>query len=88
MQLFITDLETDLEPRYERYVGLDNGLLDLLHLALINEGVILSLPTSDHIYFSFMHDEAAFDEISAALTTVLEKYPFAEAYRERTGRGD
>ena len=79
MQIFITDLQ----PQYERYVGLDNTLLDLLHLALINEGVILSLPTSDHIYFSFMHDQAAFDEISAALTTVLEKYPFAEAYRER-----
>ena len=86
MQLFITDLETDLEPQYEHYVGLDNTLLDLLHLALINEGVILSLPTSDHIYFSFMHDEAAFDEISAALTTVLEKYPFAEAYREQLQR--
>ena len=83
MQLFITDLETGLEPRYEHYVGLDSAPLDLLHLALINEGVILSLPTSDHIYFSFMHDEAAFDEISAALTTVLEKYPFAAAYRER-----
>ena len=79
MQLFVTDLE----PRYERYVGLDNTLLDLLHLALINEGVILSLPTSDHVYFSFMHDQAAFDEISAALTTVLSKYPFAEAYQEQ-----
>ena len=83
MQLFITDLETDLEPQYEDYVGLDNTLLDLLHLALINEGVILSLPTSDHVYFSFVHNQAAFDEISTALTTVLEKYPFAEAYRER-----
>ena len=83
MQLFITDLETDLEPQYEHYVGLDNTLLDLLHLALINEGVILSLPTSDHVYFSFVHNQAAFDEISTALTTVLEKYPFAEAYRER-----
>lgn len=80
MQLFITDLE----PDFERYVGLDGELQDLFHLALINQGVILSLPTSDHIYFSFMHDQAAFDEIAAAVVTVLDQYPFAEAYRERT----
>jgi len=79
MQMFITDLE----PDFERYLGLDNELLDLFHLALINEGVILTLPTSNHIYFSFVHDQAAFDEIAAAVVTVLDKYPFAEAYREQ-----
>lgn len=79
MQFFITDLE----PQYESYIRLDNTLLDLVHLALINEGVLLSLPTSNHIYFSFMHDQAAFDEIAATLTRVLEKYPFAEAYQEQ-----
>ena len=79
MQLFITDLE----PDYERYLALDNTLLDLFHLALINEGVVLTLPTSNHIYFSFVHDQAAFDEIAAAVVTVLDKHPFAEAYREQ-----
>lgn len=79
LQLFITDRA----PQYESYVSLNNKLLDLLHLALINEGVILSLPTSNHSYFSFMHDQASFDEISTALKAVLEKYPFSEAYAEQ-----
>jgi glutamate-1-semialdehyde 2,1-aminomutase len=79
MQLFITDVE----PKFENFVGVNTELQDLLHLAMINEGVILSLPTSDHMYFSFMHDHEAFGEIAAALDVVLEKYPFAEAFREQ-----
>jgi len=77
MQMFITDLE----PSFERYLALDNEILDLFYLALINEGVILTLPTSNHIYFSFTHDEAAMSEIAAGVVTVLDKYPFAEAVR-------
>ena len=83
MQLFMTDLE----PDFERYLRLDSELLDLFHLALINEGVILTLPTSDHVYFSFMHDQAAFDEIADAVVRVLDKYPFADAYRESRQKG-
>ena len=79
MQLFITDLE----PDFESYLALNNEILDLIFLALINEGVILSLPTSNHIYFSFMHDHAAFGEIASALDRVLEKSPFAEAYQQQ-----
>ena len=80
MQLFLTEDK----PSFERYSSLDNELLDIFYLALINEGVMLSLPTSNHIYFSFMHDDAAFDEIKRAVVTVLRKYPFREAYSEQT----
>ncbi len=82
MQIFLTDQA----PEFEAYSRLDNAVLDLLFLGLINEGVILSLPTSNHIYFSFMHDEAAFDEIADALARVLDRVPLGEAYRQRIER--
>lgn len=80
MQLFISDLP----PSYEAYAEINNELLDLVYLALLSEGVMLSLPTSNHVYFSFMHDQADFDEIVAAVRTVLEKYPIARAYKQLT----
>jgi len=82
MQLFATTAD----PSFENYIALNNDLLDIFYLALINEGVMLSLPTSNHIYFSFAHDQAAFDEIARATKTVLEKYPFSEAYLELENR--
>ena len=73
------------QQRYDTIRGLGFDYVDTPHLdRLINEGVVLTLPTSNHIYFSFVHDQAAFDEIAAAVVTVLDKYPFAEAYRDRT----
>jgi len=82
-QLFISDGH----PSFEAFSKLDHGLLDLFYLALINQGVMLSLPGSNHIYFSFAHDEAAFLEIEETAKCVLEKYPFREAYLEKsTGR--
>ena len=78
MQLFLTPEP----PSFEAYAALDNTVLDTFFLALINEGVILSLPTSNHIYFSFAHDDGAFDEIERAVRAALDKYPFTEAYRE------
>lgn len=82
MQLFLTDRA----PGFEAFHGIDSSLLDLVYLALINEGVMLSLPTSNHIYFSFAHTQADFDEIGAALDRVLRKYPFQIAYQQLTGR--
>ena len=79
MQIFLTDLE----PAFEAYSRLENRILDLLFLGLINEGVMLTLPTSNHIYFSFMHDETAFDEIADALERVLDRVPLGEAYRQQ-----
>ena len=71
----------------ERDAALNRALLHPLHLALVNEGVILALPGSDHSFFSFVHDQAAFDEIADSVRNVLGKYPFAEAYRERVCDG-
>lgn len=82
MQLFTTTAD----PSFENYIALNNDLLDIFYLALINEGVMLSLPTSNHIYFSFAHDQTAFDEIARATKTVLGKYPFSEAYLELENR--
>jgi glutamate-1-semialdehyde 2,1-aminomutase len=78
MQLFISRRE----PSFESYAGLDGKLLDLFYLALINEGVMLTLPTSNHVYFSFAHDETIFAEIARGIDTVLEKYPFGPAATE------
>ena len=85
MQLFMTD-DNGSAPPGERHPGL-RGILEAVHLALINEGVILALPGSDHSFFSFLHDQEACDEIAGAVGTVLGKYPFAEAYRERVRDG-
>jgi len=76
MQLFVSRSE----PSFEGYAAIDNSLLDLFYLALLTEGVMLSLPTSNHIYLSFMHDEAAFAEIAGAVSRVLDKYPFGAAF--------
>ncbi len=78
MQLFITDAPAS----FTRYAQLSTDLLELFYLALINHGVMLSLPTSNHVYFSFAHQAADFARIAEAVTVVLETYPFAEAYQE------
>ena len=76
MQLFIAD-QSQPYANQSRFGG---NLLNLFYLALINEGVMLSLPTSNHIYFSFAHDEDAFREVEAAVDSVFEKYPFKEVF--------
>jgi glutamate-1-semialdehyde 2,1-aminomutase len=78
MQLFITPAQ----PSFEAYAALDPALVELFYLALICEGVMLSLPTSNHVYFSFAHDEQAFADIAAAIPRVLTRYPFAEAFAQ------
>lgn len=79
MQLFISDAPAS----FERYASLGTGLLELFYLALINRGVLLSLPTSNHIYFSFAHHADDFATIRAAIADVLETYPFAPAFQEQ-----
>lgn len=75
MQLFFTSSK----PSFEAYVDLDNSVLDLFYLALMVEGVMLSLPTSNHVYFSFMHGDDDMELILSAVDRVLQKYPFREA---------
>ena len=52
-------------------------MLSLFFLALINEGVILTLPTSGHIYLSFAHTHEDMDEIIWKVNLVLDKYDFS-----------
>lgn len=82
MQLYLTDEA----PSFERYVGLSTELLELFYLALINEGVMLSLPTSNHVYFSFAHASEDFTQIEHAARAVLGKYSFAEAAADLRNR--
>ena len=65
------------KPAFENYIGLDPEVLSLFFLALINEGVILTLPTSGHIYLSFAHTHEDIDEIIRKVNLVLDKYDFS-----------
>ncbi len=51
-------------------------LLELFYLALLNQGVMLSLPTSNHIYFSFAHTAEDFAFIKTKISYVFEHYDF------------
>ncbi len=76
LQLFLTREA----PDFTRYAGLDTRLVDLFYLALMTRGVMLSLPTSNHIYLSFAHGDAEVDAILAAAREVITHYGFAEAF--------
>ena len=65
------------QPAFENYIGLDPQVLSLFFLALINEGVILTLPTSGHIYLSFAHTHEDIEEIIEKVNLVLDKYDFS-----------
>ena len=64
------------ELSFETAQGYDMQLLELFYLALINEGVMLSLPTSNHIYFSFAHSERDFEFIRRKIVDVFTIYGF------------
>lgn len=72
LQLF---LSAD-RPSFEAYAGLPSGPIQSFYLALINEGVLLSLPTSNHIYLSFVHTEADIDRVIEKTSVVLNTYDF------------
>ena len=78
LQLFLSDAT----PGFEAFARLPAGPLQLFYLALINEGVLLSLPTSNHIYLSFAHTEADIDTVLAATVRVLDRYDFRQILRE------
>ncbi len=73
LQLFLSDKK----PTFENFVNLDLEVLSLFFLALINEGVILTLPTSNHIYLSFVHTVDEIEEIIEKANLVLDKYDFS-----------
>ncbi len=72
LQLFLSAEE----PGFERFSLLDTKALSFFFLALINEGVILTLPTSGHIYLSFVHTREDIDIIIDRANRVLNKYDF------------
>lgn len=64
------------ELTFETAVGDQTALLELFYLALLNQGVMLSLPTSNHIYFSFAHSKEDFKIINSKIEFVFEHYNF------------
>ena len=72
LQLFLSSEK----PTFKNFINSDPEALALFFLALINEGVILTLPTSNHIYLSFAHSADDIDEIIEKVNLVLDKYDF------------
>ena len=72
LQLFLSGKA----PTFANLIDADTEALALFFLALINEGVILTLPTSGHIYLSFAHSAEDIEEIIDKANLVLDKYDF------------
>lgn len=73
LQLFLSAEK----PTFENFTDLNPEVLSLFFLALINEGVILTLPTSGHIYLSFAHTHEDIEEIIEKVNLVLDKFDFS-----------
>ena len=78
LQLFLSGAV----PGFEAFANLPAEPLQLFYLALINEGVLLSLPTSNHIYLSFAHTDADIARVLDRTAHVLGRYDFAQIVRE------
>lgn len=72
LQLFLTDRA----PGFQAFSTIPMEPVELFYLALIAEGVLLSLPRSNHIYLSFAHDDRDIREILEAVNIVLGRYDF------------
>jgi len=72
-------------PSFETFARVPSGPVALFYLAMINEGILLSLPTSNHIYLSFAHTDADIDRALAAARQVLSRYDFRAIVREQSG---
>jgi glutamate-1-semialdehyde 2,1-aminomutase len=77
LQLFLADVRATFESCAN--IPVQPGML--FYLALINEGILLSLPTSNHIYLSFAHTDADIAQILAKVETVLDRYDFGALVR-------
>lgn len=65
------------EMCFETSRGHDGRLLELFYLAMLNQGVLLSLPTSNHIYFSFAHTDQDIEAVLRAIRQAFDTYGFA-----------
>jgi glutamate-1-semialdehyde 2,1-aminomutase len=71
-------------PSFEAFAHVPPGPVALFYLAMINEGVLLSLPTSNHIYLSFAHTDADIDRALTAARQVLSRHDFGAIVREQS----
>jgi glutamate-1-semialdehyde 2,1-aminomutase len=74
LKLFITDLE----PSFEAYCKLDQTVRFLFFLSLINQGILLSWPSSGSIFLSFIHMDEDLEKIIDAVDISFKKYRFEE----------
>ena len=72
--LFFSNEKVTFDNRFD----LKDDLLELFYLAMINEGIFLSVPTSNHIYVSFAHSDGDFERILTTTENVLNKYEFGD----------
>jgi glutamate-1-semialdehyde 2,1-aminomutase len=77
LQLFLSEAE----PGFEAFSRIPPGPLVLFYLAMINEGVLLSLPTSNHVYLSFAHSNEDIERILEKVGLVLDRYDFRALVR-------
>jgi glutamate-1-semialdehyde 2,1-aminomutase len=76
LQMFLTDAP----PSFANFHALDPTARSLFFHGLINEEVILTLPTSDHIYLSFAHTDGDIALILEKVDSVFERYRFQDAF--------
>ena len=74
LQIFISPRKIDFFNLDKRF----NFIIELFYLALINQNILLSLPTSNHIYLSFMHSDRELAKIIRTTKYVLNHYNFHE----------
>lgn len=72
LQIFISPNKIDFFKPDKRY----NKIVELFYLALINHNILLSLPTSNHIYLSFMHTDKDIKKVLSISKNVLNHYNF------------
>lgn len=76
LQMFVSEKT----PSFENYHRLDMTVSSLFFHSLINEGVFLTVPSSDHIYLSFAHTAEDIDLILGKVDTVFNRYGFQEVF--------
>ena len=66
---------------FEKTQDLNMTGVQLFYHALIIEGTLLSLPTSNHIYLSFAHSDEDIDQILENIETVFGRYNLESALK-------
>ena len=76
LQLVVTE-ET---PTFQNFFSIDRSALTVFFHALINAGVFLTVPTSDHVYLSFAHGDDDVTQVLQTIDGVFERYGLAETF--------